>query len=276
MSDLCRDHVRAGHDDLLASWASYAEVDQTGSVVPVSLAHPEVGAARVSDRTFRILGALRDLGEGAHALRSIVDRAGLSRSTVQRHMLAGLRSGFIRQPRHGYYTLAHTEEEHRQRGAREDAPYSDPRLGPRTRALELLSRELGLTARLHAAVLTDVPVQMIVARAPVAASELGPPRAIDALTDAAGQVILAHLTLPGLDSAVKASILARGWAASALPAGLLMVAVPILRFGVPVGAISVTGPEAAVRSDIPACVAALHRAVRVLSAGTVATLGPAR
>ncbi|MEV8034929.1 helix-turn-helix domain-containing protein [Streptomyces sp. NPDC086182] len=52
---------------------------------------------RVSDRTFQVLGAIRELGDGPHALRAIVGRTALSRSTVQRHILSGLRYGFIRQ-----------------------------------------------------------------------------------------------------------------------------------------------------------------------------------
>jgi hypothetical protein len=124
--------------------------------VPVSLAHPDEGSARVPDRTFRILGALRELGEGAHALRTIVDRAGLSRSTVQRHMSAGLRSGFIRQPRHGYYTLARPTMRNPISETDVKRGHTQLRGSSPGRARELLSGELRFTARLHAAVLTDI------------------------------------------------------------------------------------------------------------------------
>ncbi|MFF9868123.1 helix-turn-helix domain-containing protein [Streptomyces sp. NPDC013953] len=262
---------------------------ERGSSVRVSAvdaAFEDSGGTRVSDRTFRILGALRDLGDGPHALRSIVDRSGLSRSTVQRHILAGMRGGFIRQPRHGHYALAAGSGLLATAGAVEPGGVPDAR----RRALELLGQESGLVARLHAAILTDVPALVCVARYDVPraaggaadrgeAGESACP--LDAEADAAGQVVLAHLGLPGLDPGVQEEIRERGWSVSPVPrrgteppGGTLMVAVPILRFGGPVGALSVTGPQAVVEGSVPACVVALRRAVRLLSQRTVSAMVP--
>ncbi|MFI0961477.1 hypothetical protein ACH4S8_08740 [Streptomyces sp. NPDC021080] len=224
---------------------------------------------RVSDRTFQVLGAIRELGDGPHALRAIVGRTALSRSTVQRHILSGLRYGFIRQPSHGHYALAE-EPEDRTVLAYQALPVS----GVNRRFLAALSRESGHTARLHVAVLTDVPMQMCVARQSEAADpplldgELGSTHPLDA--DAAGHAILAHLALPHMDREERQGIRTRGWVASAGPvAGTRMLAAPILRFGVPVGSLSVTAPAEALRSTLPHCVGSLRRAATALSRAAV-------
>ncbi|MET9699554.1 hypothetical protein ABZY31_21880 [Streptomyces sp. NPDC006529] len=224
---------------------------------------------RVSDRTFQVLGAIRGLGDGPHALRAIVGRTTLSRSTVQRHIVSGLRNGFIRQPSHGHYALADEPENW-------TIPAHQALLAPGAskQSLAALSRESGHTASLHVAVLTDVPMQMCVARQSETADpqlpheELGSPHPLDA--DAAGLAILAHLDLPHTDLEQRQAIRCRGWVASAGPAaGTLMIAAPIIRFGVPVGSLSLIGLAEAFRSTLPHCVGSLRRAVTALSRAAV-------
>ncbi|MFB6616604.1 hypothetical protein ACIGFK_19635 [Streptomyces sp. NPDC085524] len=173
----------------------------------------------------------------------------------------------IRQPRHGYYALA---------GNRDEAGFSPrqwiPASGTALRAMGIVAEESGHTAGLHAAVLTDVPVQVCVGCVdnpggiPQEAS-LGIPRRLG--EDAAGQAILAYLDLPHPRPGERAAVRLRGWAASSGPvSGSQMVAVPILRFGVPVGAVSLTAPaDTMPSSGVPAGVRALKRAAGLLQRG---------
>ncbi len=230
--------------------------------------HAGKDSERVSDRTFQVLGAIRELGDGPHALRAIVGRTTLSRSTVQRHIVSGIRNGFIRQPSHGHYALTEEPEDWTV-----PAHQALPASGARRQSLAALSRDSGHTASLHVAVLTDVPMQRCVARSEVADppllhGELGGARPLDA--DAAGHAILAHLALPHMDREQRQAIRARGWVSSPGPvAGTSMLAAPILRFGVPVGALSLTAPAEALRATLPHCVRSLRRAVTALSRADV-------
>ncbi|WP_405493547.1 helix-turn-helix domain-containing protein [Streptomyces sp. NBC_00096] len=215
----------------------------------------------VSDRAFRVLKAMRDLGNGPHSLRSIIGRTELSRSTVQRLIQSGMKNEVIWQPRHGYYALTENREK------------ADPHpwqcvpasaSTPGRHALGFLAEQSGHTAGLHAAVLTDVPVQVCVGclDSPNGVSQrtsLGRPRPL--AENAAGLAILAHLGLPHPRPGERHAIRFRGWASSPGPApDSQMIAVPLLRFGLPVGALSITSGTDEIRGRLAAHVTALKRA----------------
>ncbi|MDT9682184.1 helix-turn-helix domain-containing protein [Streptomyces sp. TRM76323] len=217
---------------------------------------------RVSDRAFRVLGAMREMGRGPHPLRSIVHRSALSRSTVQRVITSGLRAGVIRQPRHGHYALA----------AQLDADGAPPQPSAAAHhVLRALADRLGHTVSLHTAVLADVPMQMCTgyAEAPRGVSlrsAVGRPRPLHA--DAAGRAVLAHLALPHPCPEERHRVRTRGWAASPGPVrGTRMIAAPVLRFGIAVGALGVTADPAVLDAGLPVCVDHLRRAAAALAAG---------
>ncbi|MGW7055064.1 helix-turn-helix domain-containing protein [Streptomyces sp. NPDC054887] len=223
-----------------------------------ALLHGSDERERVSDRAFRVLGAMRELGSGPHSLRSIISRSGLSRSTVQRLIHSAMKNGVIWQPRHGHYALT----EH-QTG--KDLPHQLATTPAEARhLLGILHTHTGHTAALHATVLADVPVQMCVGRvqspgATPAQPAIGQPRALEA--DAAGHAILAYLDLPHPRPQERHVIRRRGWAVSSDPArGARMLAAPILRFGIPVGSLSITGEATAIDSAVSTCAVALTRA----------------
>ncbi|MET9774548.1 hypothetical protein ABZ023_09750 [Streptomyces sp. NPDC006367] len=218
---------------------------------------------RVSDRAFRVLAAMRELGSGPHALSTIVGRTTLSRSTVQRLMHSGMKNGVIWQPRHGHYALIEQPD-----GRKAPLGRLVPALPAAQQALGFLSERTGHCAGLHATVLTDEPVQLCVARvtAPGDAAThpvIGQPWPLEA--NAAGQVISAYLDRQHPHPRAGETIRLRGWAASPGPGpGTKMLAMPILRFGIPLGAMSLTGDADRLEAGLLAHVTELRRATAQL------------
>lgn len=204
----------------------------------------------VSDRVFRVLAAIRQLGPGAHPLNDIVGHVDLSRSSVQRIIRSGMREGVIRQIRHGHYAIAPAAES---AGRSRALSHSVPAYAHRE--LERLQREVHQAVGLHAAVLVGAPFQTCIACLPVHSGmavppwRLGIPRPL--AEDASGQVILSHLNVPQLIGPAD-SRLTQGCGVSSDPSGRnLMIAAPILQDGVPIGAISIWGRRQEIRQSIP-------------------------
>ncbi|MFG1988072.1 MULTISPECIES: helix-turn-helix domain-containing protein [Streptomyces] len=216
---------------------------------------PTRNGERVSDRAFRVLGAMRNMGPGAHSLNAIVCRSELSRSTVQRIMQSALREGLITQMGHGRYALSLT-------GEARPVTVDVRSASPETRQEMLSLREkLGMTICLHAALLVDTPVQTCVewCRGPQGAPVEASPGTVRPLTaDAAGKVILAHLG-NGCDPGDFRRVRTCGYSVTVGPTpDHLMVAAPLLQGDIPIGAISVIGRREECESRIAAFVAPLR------------------
>ncbi|MFE6909442.1 IclR family transcriptional regulator [Streptomyces erythrochromogenes] len=175
-----------------------------------------------------------------------------------------MRNDVVWQPRHGYYALTAYQE----RGEFFPQQWVPASMAGR-HVLGVLSEQTGQTVGLHAAVLTDVPVQVCVSclDGPSGLSQrpqLGVPRPLG--EDAAGSAILAHLRLPHPKPEERHAVRFRGWATSPGPVPeSQMIAVPLLRFGLPVGALSITARTEQDGSRIPSCVPALKRAALSLA-----------
>ncbi|MFF5784677.1 hypothetical protein ACFY8P_06895 [Streptomyces sp. NPDC012693] len=197
------------------------------------------------------------MGPGPHSLNAIISNTSLSRSTVQRIVQSGLRTGVMLQARHGHYALTPTRE-----APPGPARPSALRAGVRTtdpadlrmeeisssravhREIHALRERLGHTVSLHAAILLGVPSQTCVKRFP--GSQGSPPDSAPGIVrpleaDAAGLSILAHLDRSS-GSTEYQHIRSRGFSLSRGTApDWFMLAVPVLRSDIPIGAISVTG-----------------------------------
>ncbi|MEE4493077.1 helix-turn-helix domain-containing protein [Streptomyces sp. BE230] len=224
---------------------------------------PTRSGERVSDRAFRVLGAMRSMGPGTHSLNAIVGRSELSRSTVQRIMQSALREGLITQMGHGRYALSLVREG--RPGAVDVRSAS-----PETRQdMHSLRESLGMTICLHAALLVDIPLQTCIewCRGPQGAPVEVSPGTVRPLTvDAVGRVILAHLG-NGCDPDDLRRVRARGYSVTVGPTSdHLMVAAPLLQGDVPIGALSVIGRREDCESRIPAFVAPLRDACASVAA----------
>lgn len=212
------------------------------------------GPERVSDRAFRVLGRMRELGPGPHSLNTIIAGTELSRSTVQRIIKSGMREGVVLQARHGYYTLA----AYRQLPSR---LLSDRRsMSPWTRyELDSLRCRTGHTVCLHAAILVDIPMQSCIECFPGphgVPDEASPGNVRPLTADAAGKVILAHLN--AARDVELDDIASRQLSVTAGPVpGWLMAAAPILQSGIPIGAISVSDKKEYYERNVVSTVSAL-------------------
>ncbi|MGA5559228.1 hypothetical protein [Streptomyces lavendulocolor] len=212
---------------------------------------------RVTDRAFRVLRTMKDMGSGPHPLGAIINRSALSRSTVQRVIHSGLKAGVIEQVGHGHYTLTRPE------------PPSQPLTSPfAQRALRNLAHRLGHSASLHAAVLTDIPVQVCTGTVDRTGHASPPPtvgpRSLRA--DASGRAIMAYLDLPHPDPAERRLVRARGWASTPGPtSGAYTIAAPVLRFDIAVGALAIAVVPGSGGAGHETCIAELRRTSAVLA-----------
>jgi DNA-binding IclR family transcriptional regulator len=224
---------------------------------------------RVSDRVFRLLSVMAQMGDGPHSLQSIISNAELSRSTVQRILHSGVKEGFVRQNGHGRYSLATLTYGH---VAYDAASRSMVDIEEIRQQLDTVSRETGCLALLHAALLAGQLRKVCVACCAPPGSPVREESFVGAVKplegDATGQVILAHLgdtqpRDPRLDT-----IRQRGYAVTPLfkAGSARIVAAPLLRGAVPVGAISVVGGEGMLRK-LPHSIAVLRSTAARLNQG---------